>query len=103
MSSPPSKTSLSSLPISSLAELANDFEPLSATLPRQWFEKALYEAEKAVLAQRYNNTEELFVAYVRACKCYTNVKGHPKFVEEKKKDPTWAKRVNDFKEVRLNA
>lgn len=97
--SAPSKPPFSSLPISTLTELANDFEPLLSISPKQWFEKALYEAEKAVLAQRFNNTEELFIAYVRACQCYSNTKVHPKYLEEKKKDASWAKRVTDFKDV----
>ena len=67
--------------------------------PRDWFERARYEAEKAVLAERKGNKEEMFITYTRACQCYVHCRMHPGYPEEKKKDPAWAARFKDFKEV----
>jgi ubiquitin carboxyl-terminal hydrolase 8 len=92
---------MSHLPFSQLQQLANDLEPPGSHPPKVWFEKARHEADKAILAERVGKQEEMFVAYVRACQSYTNVKNHPNYAEERKKDMAWAGRVKDFKEVSL--
>jgi len=97
----PSSASLSHLPFSQLQQLANDLDTPGSHPPKVWFEKARHEADKAVLAERVGKQEEMFVAYVRACQSYTNVKNHPSYAEERKKDMAWAGRVKDFKEVSL--
>lgn len=90
---------LSSLPLSALKGMANDMESMTERTPRVWFERARYEAEKAVLAERKGNKEEMFLTYTRACQCYAHARMHPDFGEEKRKDPAWAARFKDFKEV----
>lgn len=79
--------------------MANDMESIPDRTPRDWFERARYEAEKAILAERKGHKEEMFVTYTRACQCYAHTRMHPDFWEEKRKDPAWAGRVKDFKEV----
>lgn len=96
--SPPS-SSLANLPLLKLQELSNDPSHVESESPRSWFEKARFEAEKATLAERHNKPEELFVAYLRAVQYYTRTKSHTDYSEVKKKDPAWANRVKDFKEV----
>lgn len=81
--------------------MANDLDPITDHTARQWFEIARYEAEKAILAERRNKKEEMFVQYVRTCQAYSNCKMHPGYSEEKKKDSSLGHRVKDFKEVSL--
>lgn len=69
--------------------------------PRGWLERARHEADKAVLAERKGNKEEMFITYTRACQSYVHCKMHPNYPEEKKKDAAWAARFKDFKEVSL--
>jgi len=91
--------SLSHLTLSQLQQLANENDSPGSHPPKVWFEKARHEADKAVLAERVGKQEDMWVAYVRACQSYTNVKNHPSYLEERKKDAAWAGRVKDFKEV----
>ena len=90
---------LSSLPLSTLQAMTNHMESITERSPRDWFERARYEAEKAVLAERKGNKEEMFLTYTRACQCYMYCRTHPDYAEEKRKDPAWAMRFKDFKEV----
>jgi ubiquitin carboxyl-terminal hydrolase 8 len=103
MSHPPASTSLHNVPLAKLQELANESGPVESLSPKAWFEKARFEAEKAIMAERFNKPEELFVAYLRAIQYYTKTRSHLDFNEVKKKDPAWASRVKDFKEVRSRA
>lgn len=90
---------LSSVSLAGLQAMANDLDPITDHTARQWFEIARYEAEKAILAERRNKKEEMFVQYVRTCQAYSNCKMHPGYSEEKKKDSSLGHRVKDFKEV----
>lgn len=80
--------------------MSNDIDSVTGRSPRDWFERARYEAEKAVLAERKGNKEEMFLTYTRACQCYVNCRTHPDYAEEKRKDAAWAARFKEFKEVR---
>jgi ubiquitin carboxyl-terminal hydrolase 8 len=90
---------MSSLPLSALQALANDIGPVNAHTPREWFERARMEADKAILAERRDKKEEMFVAYVRAIGSYTNLRAHEAWNDERKRDPAWGERVKAFKEV----
>ena len=79
--------------------MANDMDGLTEHSPRGWFERARHEADKAVLAERRGKKEEMFLTYARACQSYSNTKMHPAYGDERKKDPSWAARVKDFREV----
>jgi ubiquitin carboxyl-terminal hydrolase 8 len=82
--------------------MANDMESTLDRSPKDWFERARYEVDKAVLAERKGNEEEMFVTYTRVCQCYVHCKGHPGLPEQKRKDPAWSVRFKDFKEVSRN-
>jgi hypothetical protein len=98
MSRPSSTAPLTST-LTGLQARANDIEDILDHSPRQWFEKARHEADKAVLAERSGKAEDMFVAYVRTCTTYSRVKLHPNWKEEKSRDPQLAARVKDFMEV----
>ena len=89
----------SALPVMTLSEMANDMEPMERFSPKEWFDRTLYETEKATIAERFGHKEELFVAYVRACKCYTNLKLHPQYLQVKRQDPKWGAKAKDYREV----
>jgi len=96
----PSSTAPLTPTLTGLQARANDIEDILDHSPRQWFEKARHEADKAVLAERSGKPEDMFVAYVRTCTTYSRVKLHPAWKEEKGRDPQLAARVKDFMEVR---
>jgi ubiquitin carboxyl-terminal hydrolase 8 len=95
VSTPP----LTNLPLHELQSLGNDIGPISSHTPREWFDRARNEADKAVLAERGHKKEEMFVAYARAIASYTHCKTHEGWLDEKRKDPAWGERVKAFKEV----
>ena len=99
MSKTPPERDLSSLTVAQLQAEAQDVGAIADHSPKDWFEQARYAADKAVLAERGRKKEDMFLEYVRACHCYASTKGHPNFPEERKKDPQWAARVNEFREV----
>lgn len=91
---------LSSLTFSQLQGMLNaDNESVTDRTPKDWFERALRESELAILAERKNKKEEMFLCYTKACSFYANVRMHPEFSSVKKGDPNWATRVKDFKDV----
>lgn len=92
---------LSSLPFTSIQSLASYPEPLTAFTPKAWFDRARHEADLAIIAERKNKKEEMFIAYTKACQCYANAKLHPDSADVRKSDPVWANRLKDFKEVCL--
>jgi len=94
---------MTGLPLSELQVLINDLSSPESLSPREWFERARLEADKAILAERRDKKEEMYVAYVRACLCYTNCKAHSGIIEERKKNTVWGERVKGFKEVSLVA
>jgi ubiquitin carboxyl-terminal hydrolase 8 len=67
--------------------------------PKDWFERALRESELAILAERKQRKEDMFLCYTKACHFYTNTKMHPDFAAVRKSDPNWGTRVKDFREV----
>lgn len=97
----PSPPDLASLSLPQLQSLANDVEPITDFSPRQWFNKALEQRDRAVLAERGRKKEDMFLAYSRAAHSYANCKMHPDIGDERKKDPGWYARTKDFKEVSL--
>ena len=100
MTSSPNDHPYANLSVAELQTIAKDLpDPLDLS-PREWFEQARHAADKAVLAERWKRKEDMLVEYIRACQCYQNTKGHPKYLEEKKKDVGWGNRVKDFREVR---
>ena len=68
--------------------------------PKDWFERALRESELAILAERKQRKEDMFLCYTKACHFYVNTKMHPDFAAVRKGDPNWGTRVKDFREVR---
>lgn len=92
---------LSSIPFSQLQAMLNaDNESVTDRTPKDWFERALRESELAILAERKNKREEMFLCYTKACSFYTSARMHPDFAGVKKGDANWAARVKDFKDVR---
>lgn len=67
--------------------------------PKDWFERALRESELAILAERKQRKEDMFLCYTKACHYYVNTKMHPDFSAVRKGDPNWGTRVKDFREV----
>jgi ubiquitin carboxyl-terminal hydrolase 8 len=90
---------LSSLPFSQIQQLATYPEHITDFSPKEWFDRARHETDLAIIAERKNKKEEMFIAYSKAFSCYYNAKVHPEFGEVKKSDPVWGNRVKDFKEV----
>lgn len=92
---------LTNLPFAAIQALANDLEPTERLAPKEWFERAKYEADKALIAERKGKKEEMWLAYTKSCACYTNCKSHPAF-KDVKSDPHLAVRIKDFKDVGQN-
>ncbi|ORY35841.1 hypothetical protein BCR39DRAFT_512474 [Naematelia encephala] len=95
----PNTPPLSTLSLSQLQAMANDMDALTDRAPRDWFERACYETDRAVIAERNRKKEDMFLAYTRAAQCYVNCRMHPSYAAEKKKDPQWGNRVKEFKET----
>lgn len=95
-------TPLSSLPFAQLQAILNsENEGITDRSPKEWFERALRESELAILAERKQRKEEMFLCYTKACHYYVNAKMHPDFASVKRGDANWATRVKDFKEVSI--
>lgn len=90
---------LSSLPLSHIQTLATYSEQIPDFTPKEWFDRARHEVDLAIIAERKNKKEEMFIAYSKAFTCWFNTRSHPDFGEVKKADPVWGNRVKDFKEV----
>ncbi|KAK6906785.1 hypothetical protein I203_100772 [Kwoniella mangroviensis CBS 8507] len=90
---------LSSLPFSELQTLASYNEDMESRSPKEWFDRAKYEADLAILAERSGKKEEMFLAYTRSCQAYTYAKMHSKTRDLRKTDPHWSERIKDFRET----
>ena len=90
---------LATVPFAQITAMLGEMEGVTDLTPKAWFERARHEADLAVLAERKNKKEEMFLAYSRACQAYGNAKMHPEFGTVKSADSSWAGRVKDFKPV----
>nr|XP_019008054.1 uncharacterized protein I206_07222 [Kwoniella pini CBS 10737]OCF46835.1 hypothetical protein I206_07222 [Kwoniella pini CBS 10737] len=92
-------TSLTSVPLTDLQSMASYDEDIQSRSPKEWFDRAKHEADLAILAERSNRKEEMFLAYTRSCQAYSYCKMHPGLKDLKKSDSHWNERVKDFKET----
>nr|XP_018259897.1 uncharacterized protein I303_07969 [Kwoniella dejecticola CBS 10117]OBR82055.1 hypothetical protein I303_07969 [Kwoniella dejecticola CBS 10117] len=91
--------SLTSMPLVDLQSMAQYSEDIASYSPKEWFQRAVHEADLAVMAERSKKKEEMFLAYTRSCQAYNNCRMHPASKDLKKSDPHWHERVKDFKET----